>query len=297
VILVVGATGMLGGAILRRLLKGREEIRAVVRDPSASEKLREAGVETVSADLKDPASLPPACEGVSTLITTANSAGRGGDDNVETVDLEGNRSLIEAASLAGVEHFIFVSAQGEDPDSPVPFLRAKGLTSKRLRESGMAHTVLVPDVYMNVWIPLVVLGPVASGQPVTLVGEGSHKHYLIAVDDVASFALSAVTNRAARNRDLLIGGPEAVSWRDVISTFERLNSVTLEVQSLQPGEPMPGFPDAVSGLMAGLETYDSPPPISKAEAKGTFGVRLTTLEEFLRQQTGQLSTSTASSRG
>jgi nucleoside-diphosphate-sugar epimerase len=150
---------------------------------------------------------------------------------------------------------------------------------------------------MDVWIPLVVLGPVASGQPVTLVGEGSHKHYLIAVDDVASFALSAVTNRAARNRDLLIGGPEAVSWRDVISTFERLNSVTLEVQSLQPGEPMPGFPDAVSGLMAGLETYDSPPPISKAEAKGTFGVRLTTLEEFLRQQTGQLSTSTASSRG
>ncbi len=81
-------------------------------------------------------------------------------------------------------------------------------------------------------------------------------------------------------------GPEALSWRDVISTFERLHSVRLEVQSLQPGKPMPGFPDAVSGLMASLETYDSPEPISKEEAEGTFGVHLTTLEEFLRRQTG-----------
>ena len=178
-----------------------------------------------------------------------------------------------------------MSAQGEDPDSPVPFLRAKGLTSKRLRESGMAYTVLVPDVYMDVWVPLVVLGPVASGRPVTIVGEGARKHYLMAVDDVAGFAVAAVGAGAARNRDLMIGGPEALSWRDVISTFERVNGVGVEVQSLPPGEPMPGFPDAVSGLMAGLETYYSPQPISRAEAGATFGVHLTTLEEFLRRET------------
>lgn len=277
---------MLGGAILRGLLQRGEEVRALVRDPSVERTLREEGVETVSGDLKDPASLPPACEGISTLVTTANSAARGGGDNVETVDLEGNRSLLEAASLSGVEHFIFVSAQGEDPDSPVPFLRAKGLTSKRLHESGMAYTVLVPDVYMDVWIPLVVLAPVASGRPVTIVGEGSRKHYFIAVDDVAAFAVASVGNDDARDRDLWIGGPEALSWRDVISTFERVNGVGLEVESLQPGEPMPGFPDAVSGLMAGLETYDSPEPISKPDAAGAFGVHLTTLEDFLRRQPG-----------
>jgi len=286
VILVVGATGILGGAILRELLDRGEEVRALVRESSAEEALREAGAETVSGDLKDPASLPPACQGVSTLITTANSAGRGGDDNVETVDLEGNHSLIEAASASGVEHFIFVSAQGEDPDSPVPFLRAKGLASKRLRDSGMAYTVLVPDIYMDVWVPLVVLGPVASGRPVTIVGEGARKHYLMAVDDVAGFAVAAVGNDAARNRDLLLGGPEALSWRDVISSFERVNGVDVEVQSLPPGEPMPGFPDAVSGLMAGLETYDSLEPLSREEAEATFDVRLTPLEKFLRRETG-----------
>jgi uncharacterized protein YbjT (DUF2867 family) len=285
VILVVGGSGMLGGAIIRRLVSQGEKVRALVRDASTNNALTEAGVETVSGDLKDPMSLPAACDGASVVITTANSAGRGGEDNVETVDLEGNRNLIEAASRARVEHFIFVSVQGEDPDSPVPFVRAKGITSKRLRESGMAYTVLMPDAYMDVWVPLVVLGPVASGQPITLVGEGTHKHYLMAVDDVAGFAVAAIANDAARNRDLLLGGPEALSWRDVISTFERLRSVRAEVKSLQPGEPMPGFPEAVSGLMAAMETYDSPEPISREEAERAFGVRLTRLEEFLQRQT------------
>ena len=285
-ILVVGASGMLGGAIIRRLVARGEKVRALVRDASTEETLTELGVETVSGDLKDPMSLPAACDGASIVITTANSAGRGGDDNVETVDHGGNRNLIEAASRSGVQHFIFVSVQGEDPDSPVPFIRAKGITSKRLRESGMAYTVLMPDAYMDVWIPLVVLGPVASGHPVTLVGEGTHKHYLMAVDDVAGFAVAATANSAAHNRDLLLGGPEALSWRDVISTFERVGGIKAEVESLQPGEPMPGFPDAVSGLMAALETYDSPPPISEEEAGRTFGVRLTRLEEYLQRQTG-----------
>ncbi len=285
-ILVVGGSGMLGGAIIRRLIAQGENVRALVRDASTEKALTEAGVETISGDLKDPMSLPAACDGASILITTANSAGRGGDDNVETVDFEGNRNLIEAASRSGVEQFILVSVQGEDPDSPVPFIRAKGITSKRLRESGMAYTVLMPDPYMEVWIPLVVLGPLASGQPVTLVGEGTHRHYFMAVDDVAAFAVAATANPAARNRDLLLGGPEALSWRDVISTFERVRGIKAEIKHLQPGELMPGFPDAVSGLMAALETYDSPPPISKEEAEHTFSVRLTRLEEFLQRQTG-----------
>jgi uncharacterized protein YbjT (DUF2867 family) len=285
VILVVGATGMLGGVIFRRLLERGEEVRALVRDDASERALREAGAQTARGDLRDAASLANACDGISTLITTANSAARGGEDNVDTVDLEGNLNLIEAASRAGVQHFVFLSAEGEDPESPVPFLRAKGIASARLRESGMAYTVLVPNLYMDVWIPLVILAPVASGRPITLVGEGARKHYLVAVDDVAGFAVAAVRSEGARNRDLLLGGPEALSWRAVISTFERVHGVTLEVESIEPGQPMPGFPEAVSGLMAGIETYDSPEPMPAAEAETTFGVRLTSLEEFARRQT------------
>jgi uncharacterized protein YbjT (DUF2867 family) len=122
------------------------------------------------------------------------------------LDLEGNRRLVEAAEQSGVEHFIFVSAQGEDPDSPVPFLRAKGLTSQLLRRSGMGYTVLLPDFYMDVWIPLVVVGPVQAGRPVSIVSGGKRRHYCVAVRDVAGIAASCVGNKAAVNRDFLVGG-------------------------------------------------------------------------------------------
>jgi NADH dehydrogenase len=95
-----------------------------------------------------------------------------------------------------------------------------------------------------------------------------------------------VGNKAAVNGDLLVGGPEAISWSDIISVYERVNGVEVEVQSLDPGAPMPGFPAAVAGMMAALETYDSPPPLSTADAEGIFGVRLTTVENFLAQMTG-----------
>jgi uncharacterized protein YbjT (DUF2867 family) len=88
VILVVGATGMLGGAIVRRLLERGDSVRALVRDDAGERTLTEAGAATVRGDLKDAASLAESCNGISTLITTANSAGRGGEDNVETVELE-----------------------------------------------------------------------------------------------------------------------------------------------------------------------------------------------------------------
>jgi uncharacterized protein YbjT (DUF2867 family) len=95
VILVVGATGMLGGVIVRRLLERGDQVRALVRDDTSERALIKAGAQTARGDLRDAASLASACDGISTLITTANSAGRGGEDNVDTVDLEGNRNLIE----------------------------------------------------------------------------------------------------------------------------------------------------------------------------------------------------------
>jgi len=285
--LVVGATGMLGGAIVRGLVERGEPVRALARDASGEAALREAGAEPFRGDMKDPASLAAACAGVSTVLTTANSAGRGGEDTVVTVDLEGNRRLVEAAAQAGVGHFIFISAQGEHPESPVPFLQAKGSTSQLLRQSDMDYTVLLPDFYMDVWIPLVVMGPIQGERPVSIVSGGKRRHYCVAVRDVAGIAVGCVGNKAAVNQDFLVGGPEAISWSDIISTFERVTGQEVEVQSLDPGAPMPGFPDAVAGLMAALETYDSPPPLSTADAESIFGVRLTTAENFLTRMTSE----------
>jgi len=282
-ILVAGATGQLGGIITRRLLAQGQPVRILVRPQSSFQPLVEAGGQPVLGDLKDRASLDPACEGIETLITTANSAQRGGEDNVQTVDLEGNRNLIDAAKAAGVKQFIFTSALGADVDSPVPFIQAKAKTEAYLRDSGMMYTILAPDAFMDVWVGMVIGMPLQAGQPVTLVGEGRRKHSFVAVRDVAAFASGAVGRPEAMNQYLAIGGPEALSWRDVVATFERVLDREVPVQYVSLGEPVPALPEGMmQQAMAGMEMYDS--PLDMTEAARTFGVELTTLEEFARSQ-------------
>src|SRR5512137_2763751 len=126
-ILVVGATGILGGLITQRLLGEGKDVRVLLRHNSPAEQMAaqgmatsarsliDAGARPVYGDVKDRASLDRACDGVYTVITTANSAMRGGEDNVDTVDRHGNRNLIEAARAAGVKQFIFTSFLGASP--------------------------------------------------------------------------------------------------------------------------------------------------------------------------------------
>jgi uncharacterized protein YbjT (DUF2867 family) len=278
-ILIVGATGRLGGLITRRLLAAGEAVRILAREGSAWQPLQTAGAQVSIGDLKNRATLDTACAGVDVVITTANSALRGGDDNTQTVDTDGNRNLIDAARSADVAQFIFVSAFGVTTDNPVPLFQAKARTEAYLRASGVPYTILAADGFMDVWLPMIVVGPVLEGRPVSIVGEGRRKHSLIAVDDVASFAIAAAGHPEAMNHHLPLGGPEAVSWRDVVAAFERRLGRTIPIVSLAPGQPLSGLPDIVAGLMAGLDTYDS--VIEMAGLAKTFGVQPTSLDQFV----------------
>jgi uncharacterized protein YbjT (DUF2867 family) len=280
-ILVVGATGNLGGAVTRMLLAQGQPIRILARSQSNYQPLADAGAQVVLGDLKERGSLDAACEGVDTVITTANSAVRGGEDNPQSVDLEGNRNLIDAAKVAGVKQFIFVSVLTADPNSPVLFIQAKGKTEDALRASGIPYTILAPNGYMEVMVSGVVGMPAMMGQPVTIVGGGRRKHSFISVDDVAAFMLAAIGNPAAINQKLLLGGPQPLSFRDAVAIYERVLGHQIQVRSVAPGEPVPGLPQMVAQLLAGLDTYDS--PVDMTETARTFGIQLTPLEEVARR--------------
>jgi uncharacterized protein YbjT (DUF2867 family) len=183
---------------------------------------------------------------------------RGGADTIESVDERGNRNLIDAAASAGVRHFVFVSALGASPDHPMPLLRAKGLTEERLRASGMTWTALQPNMYMETLPLAVVGGPALAGQPVTLVGEGRRRHSFVAIHDVAAYAVAALAKGESENQTLVIGGPQPLSLQDIVATFAQELGRDIPVRTLPPGTPVPGMPDAVSGLLTALETYDSP---------------------------------------
>lgn len=277
-ILLVGSTGSLGGRIARELLGRGEPLRILVRPGSSWEALEEAGAEVVHGDLKDPESVARAVAGAKVVVTTANSAKRSGDDDVESVDRRGNRTLIDAARAAGVGRFIFVSALGSDLQSPVPFLRAKAETEAHLRESGLDYTIVQPNIFMDSWFPTLIEGALAAGRPVTLVGEAKRRHSFVAEADVARFIVEALEHPAARNTTLVIGGPDALSWRDVVKVYEDATGQTIEVRTVPIGQPIPGLPEIVSELAAGFEGYDSPIPME--ETCATFGVTLTTARDF-----------------
>lgn len=292
-ILVVGATGLLGGLIARQLLERGEEVRVLLRENSPAEQMAqqgmatsprslvEAGAQPVYGDLKEPASLAAACAGVQTVITTANSAVRGGEDNPETVEMAGNRSLIDAAKAAGVGHFIFVSAQIADPQSPVPFLAGKGQTELYLQASGLPYTIIAPNAFMDVWLFLLVGLPVMTGQPVTLVGSGTRRHSFVAMADVAAFVVASVGNPTAVKQKLIIGGPEALSFREATAVYERVLGRPIAVQSVPPGTPLPNLSPGAQGMAAAFDTYDSPIEMKSLAAR--YGVNLTPLESFARQ--------------
>ncbi len=282
-ILAVGATGSLGGTITRLLLSQGRAVRVLMRSPSAQEEMRQAGAQVVLGDLKDRTSLDAACQGVETVITTANSAHRGGDDNPHTVDLEGNRNLVDAAKSAGVGQLIFVSAMVAKADSPVPILAAKGKAEEHLRSSGVPYTIIAPNAFMEVWPAMLVGAPARAGEPVTLVGDGRRRHAFISAADVAQFVVAAVGHPDAIDRRIVLGGPEALSFRDAVSTYERVLGRTIPVRSVRPGEPIPRMPQAVWGIAAGFDTYDS--PVEMSDTARTFGVRLTSLEEVVRRET------------
>lgn len=280
-ILVVGATGNLGGVVTRMLLARGTPVRVLVRAESDRQTIEGAGAQAFLGDLKQPESLVAACQEADIVITTANSVARGGEDTIQTVDLEGNRHLIDAARAAGVRQFIFVSMLTADPNSPVPFNQAKGKTEEYLRDSGMPYTILAPNGYMELILGGVVGMPAMMGRPVTIVGGGNRKHSYISAADVAAFILAVVDNPAAVNQRLILGGPQPLSFRDAVAIYERVLGHQIQVNSVAPGEAVPDLPPMFAAVLAALDSYDS--PIDMTETAATFGIQLTPLEEVARR--------------
>jgi NADH dehydrogenase len=284
-ILVAGATGYTGGMIARRLLQQGRQVRILVRPQSDYAALVAAGAEPAMGDMKDRASLDAACAGVSVVVTTANAIHSSGDNNIESVDRRGNRNLIDAAADAGVGQFIFLSALGSTPDSPVPLFQAKAASEAHLRKSGMAYTILAANAFMDVWVAMVVAGPLRESWPVTLVAPAERRHTFVATADVAAYAVACIGHPAAQDRYIPIGGPAALSWREVVTAFERVQGSAIPVELVPPGAPMPGLPEQILPLLIGMETYDS--PVEMREIAEVFGVTPTSIETFAGQLLGK----------
>jgi uncharacterized protein YbjT (DUF2867 family) len=153
-----------------------------------------------------------------------------------------------------------------------------------LRESGMPYTILSPNFFMESWIGMVVGIPLQAHLPVTLVGDGNRLHSLISLGDVATFAVAAVGNSAAINQQLVLGGPEPLSWRGIVGTFGQVLGQELPLQFVSPGQPITGLPEIVPPILAGMETYDSAIPMDDLARK--YGIELTSVSTVAHRMLG-----------
>jgi len=230
-LLVVGASGRLGGTIARHLLRQGERVRVLTRTPAKLENLKTLGAEVVDGDMRDPASLKSACQGIERVITTAH-AGEGKGTNVpRSVDAAGNRHLIDAANAAGVRHFVFISTHSARPDSPVDLFRFKYQTEAYLRASGMSFTILRPTHLMDSWVDL-FRQSILKKQEATVFGRGANPVNFVAIDDVARLAALVLKQPEAHNWTVEIGGPENLTFYQVVEAFEQVLHLHVKVRHL-----------------------------------------------------------------
>ena len=230
-VVVVGATGFLGMETCRQLSDASYDVRGIVRNSSNEEKiynLQQLGVDTLTADIKDPGSLLEAFQGADAVISTASSSlSRQEGDSIATVDLQGQLNVVEAAEKAGVKKLVFISFH---PISETfPLQDAKRAVEQRLQNSTLDFTILQPTMFMEVWLSP-ALGFDAPNGSVTIYGKGENPLSWISLRDVASFAVEALNNGQTSRQTFELGGPEALSPKEVISQFEEESGKQMDVR-------------------------------------------------------------------
>src|SRR5437016_2367818 len=152
-ILVAGATGLVGSEVCRRLSRRSRKVRALVRETSDAAKkkaLQESGVTLVVGDLRDRDSLVAACRGATAIVSTASATlSRQQPDSIEAVDLQGQLNLVAAAKANGVERFVFVSFR-YDHDDLSPLSHAKQSVERAMQ--GLNYTILKASYFMEIWL-------------------------------------------------------------------------------------------------------------------------------------------------
>lgn len=230
-ILVVGGTGDLGGRVVRQLLARGLPVRCLVRPARSAEALDSAGVDVVRGDLVDPASLPAAVEGISTVVATATAIGRRlagvRRPTMRDVDEVGMSALVDAADRAGVARFVYVSYARRGDGLGTPLERAKHAVEARLGATSMRVVLVRPDAFQEIHLAAIGRFDVVH-RKVAVVGKGDTKRRWVATEDVAALVAALVEEDPPGVVE--VGGPEALTRNEAIAVAERATGDRITVR-------------------------------------------------------------------
>jgi uncharacterized protein YbjT (DUF2867 family) len=231
-LLIVGATGTLGRQIARRALDEGHEVRCLVRSPRKAAFLKEWGAHLTKGNLCEPATLPPALEGVTAVIDAA-TARVTESLSIRKVDWEGKVSLIQAAQAAGIERYIFFSIMEADQFPNVPLMDIKKCTEEFLKTSGLNYTILRPCGFFQGLIGQYNI-PILENQSVWVTGEATPIAYMD-TQDIARFAIQALTQTTTHRQAFDIAGPDTWTAEQVIQLCERLSGKEAKIARIPVG--------------------------------------------------------------
>jgi NADH dehydrogenase len=219
VLLLTGATGLVGTALLPRLVRAGIPVRCLVRDP------RRLGAERVHVqialgDLADPPSFRNALRGVRTVVHLAAAIRDQPGGSIEELNGIATWRMVQAAERAGVERFVFFSALSASSHNRTRFLRAKALAEDAVLSSSLHHVVLAPSLIYDRGDPLMtLLGRLALLPAVPVSGRGRATFQPIWAHDVADSTLAVLQGRADGRRRYELAGPETLTTTEVMQAM------------------------------------------------------------------------------
>ena len=213
-ILVTGASGFVGSALVPALIDAGHAVRCLVRASAPETLFRdEPRVELATSALDDPRGLRASLVGVDTVVHLASAQRCGGWDDLISVDSLGTRQLIAGARDIGLRRFVYLSHLGADRSSAFPVLRAKGIIEQLIRNSGIPHTIIrgstvfgPKDSFTNALAVAMRVSPLVFPRPCY----GRPRLQPIWIGDFAECICQAVADSRFDGETISIGGPEFI---------------------------------------------------------------------------------------
>ncbi len=231
-VLVVGATGSLGGRVVDELLERGKSVRALVRPQSDASRLERQGVAIARGDMLHLDSLTAAMDGADAVITTAAGYTRGGK-NAHDIDTVGNANLAEAAHRAGIRKFILTSILTSDQTPDVPHFWHKKLAEDRLEQLGVPFVALRPGAFVDQIAS--AAGNALDKKRVFWIGKTAVPLTFVHTADLAAYLAAAVDVETDLGERIDIGWDRPVSIRDVAGQLGAVAGTTVKVRAIPGG--------------------------------------------------------------
>jgi uncharacterized protein YbjT (DUF2867 family) len=282
IILVVGATGMLGEPVARQLHNDGYSVRVLARNPEKARAKLGDSFDFIKGDVENPSSLEKALDGC--FGVHINLRGGPKPDDFERIEHQGTTNVAKIAAKMGVQRLTYLSGAAVfDEHSWFPSVKAKLQAEAAIRESGVPYFIFCATHFMES-LPLFIRGKRAS-----IIGKQPHRLHWLAATDYAKMVSKAFQLPRVANKRLFVYGPEALTMSEALKKYcaivhpeVKVSSVPIWLMSLIGKVSFNAELQFIAELMGFFERVGEGG--NPAEANKLLDAPTTTLEQWCYKQ-------------